>query len=718
MASPDTPTSSVPHVGPAHAPPPRTLTCPHGHAPLADALTRKGIALHRCPTCGGTWLEKGEVFVAADSPSDVMALFEAAEPTRAPSDLASPDTGAAMNRLTLTDAITAYECPASGGLWFEGEDWRQIVEIAPALTTEATARPASTAAGTVLAALPNLALRAVVAIGGLYALLVGVLLLVAPFIGVDWQWVVGGAAVVIVLQFIFGPWIMDLTVRWLYSARWVPRDELPAHLSAFIARVCGEHDMPFPSVAIIDDGAPQAFTYGHTPSNARIVISKGLLDILDEPESEAVVAHEIGHAVHWDMLVMTAVQMIPLITYSLFRALMNSKSNSDDSKSKGAATWIAVAAYVVYIVSVYITLWLSRIREYHADRFAGRVTGDPAHLASALVKIGYGLAGYDPARETEGGGSSTAEPRSSRLYGIGALGIFNRASAKSLAISGYSGRAGEVDKAQVRAAMRWDLWNPWARWFQLNSTHPLIAYRLTALANQSAAMGQEPYVTFDETKPANYWGDFAREAAIQFLPLAALIAAPLAVVLASGTTVSGMLIAGAALAAFGAAYTLKLRFTYRSRYFPEMSIAALLNFIRVSEVRPVPCTLRGIIIGRGVPGLIISNDFVMQDRSGIIFLDYRQPLAILEWLFGLLRSKEYAGREVVVTGWYRRNSAPFVELSTITMDGKTRRSWVPPLKRIFAAACLVGGLALIGLGEAGIDPIPPVTIDASSNAPR
>ena len=127
---------------------------------------------------------------------------------------------------------------------------------------------------------------------------------------------------IIVLQFLIGPFIMDLTLRWLYSLKWVKPEEPPGHLREFVERVCKDKGIKFPRFAIIADGAPQSFTYGHTPNNARIVLSRGLIELLQPEETEAVVAHEIGHAVHWDMFLMTVAQLVPLIFYYIFRTVI------------------------------------------------------------------------------------------------------------------------------------------------------------------------------------------------------------------------------------------------------------------------------------------------------------------------------------------------------------------------------------------------------------
>jgi len=146
------------------------------------------------------------------------------------------------------------------------------------------------------------------------------------------------------------------------------------------------------------------------------------------------------------------------------------------------------------------------------------------------------------------------------------------------------------------------------------------------------------------------------------------------------------------VAFFGFAYLGKIFFSYKFSYFPEMNVASLLKKIKVSAVRPVPCTIEGTIIGRGVPGLIWSEDFVLQDNSGIVFLDYRQPLAIWNWLFGLLRAKQYQGKRVKVVGWYRRSPVPYIEIKSFETDSGKSSCYVFKVK--IGVALIIVGLGL------------------------
>lgn len=597
-------------------------------------------------------------------------------------------------------------CTKSEGLWFDKNELNGFTTVAQEvqlavdpgfrneLSDSATTK-ASFAAGAALLALPNLLLRSTLTLIGLYCLLGIVLIAAVEFAGLPINGAVVTAVIIVLFQFLIGPFMMDLSLRWLYRMNWVELDKLPDHLEQFIRRVSEEQGIKPPKMGIIEDGAPQAFTYGHTPNNARIVISRGLINILEPEETEAVVAHEIGHAVHWDMFLMTVVQLVPLLIYYIYRMLLRASRNA---KKEGAAGAIAVAigAYIIYMVSQYIVLWFSRTREYHADRFAGTVTGQPGHLSSALVKIAYGLVERKKS-------SPDDEERNDKtdLGAVGALGIFDSGAALSLAITSFAGRdaheGGEINKDALRGAMRWDIWNPWAKWYELNSTHPLVANRLRHLSNQAQHVGIEPFITFDERRPESYWDEFAIDFSILALPWL-IFSGAVAYLLAIhkfGFDGDVDVILPIACILFGAALYIKNLYKYRGGRHAPMSVSALLKKVKISPVRPVRCELRGKVIGRGVPGLIISEDFVLRDETGFIFLDFNQPLAIWNMLFGLLKAGKYVGHDVVAKGWYRRAPVPYLEVETITMDGADSTAFTPKVAKLFPFIWILGGV--IGL---------------------
>ena len=671
---------------------------------LRPVLTKQRVEVDYCDSCGGIWLDKGEIFHFTKRRKQLAnALKKAVQQARSTSRQC-PKTGEALQELSLLDGMLIIEyCPANGGMWFDKGEIKKLLTVDPkklAIKIE----PVMEEAGkrgfdpdesmqpkepVSLTSLPNLGLRATMTIISLYGLLTLVLILCVELAKLPPSWALIIGVSIAVLQFLLGPWLMDLSLNWFYKMDWVPLYQLSPHLERFIRGTCSAKGMKTPRFGIIDDGGPNAFTYGHTPNNARIVITRGLLDFLDESEVESVVAHEIGHAKNWDMFLMTVVQLVPLILYYVYRTLIQVKSgSSSNNKGSGYVALVAIVSYVLYIVCEYIVLWFSRTREYYADRFAGEVTKSPNSLASALVKIAYGLAGQ------EGGKEEEASQRSSKLDAVGAMGIFDSGMARSFALSAYaadtpSTKATDLGRrSNILGAMKWDLWNPWAKYFELHSTHPLVANRMNHLGNQAQAMGQEPFIRFSLRRPESYWDEFFVDIMIMFLPFVAG-----AGLIGASFFAHIDWLYGVAFAVTGFLMLFKLGFSYPADVFPEMSVSSLLKKVKVSGVRGIPCRLKGKVVGKGVAGLIWSEDFVLQDETGIIFLDYRQPLRIWEFFFGLMRAQDLQDAEVEIKGWYRRSPVPYIELKTLRTERKSRECYVYTIKTLTAYLMLIGGAA-------------------------
>ena len=656
---------------------------------MVPVYTEQGVEIDYCPDCRGIWLDKGEIYYFTKKPAEMERELEAAIRSGGPpSSKSCRRTGKPMIEISLRGGKLKLDyCPSSGGIWFDEGELEKLTKIFGDAFRLKLDRNVIPGLGdlpprpTVLPGLPNLFVRSAGVLVLLYGLLGIVLITLAEFTGLTPGGALAIAVVIAAVQFLLGPFIMDITLRFMYRMSWVGYDELPRYLASFIQSTCDRHHMKPPRMGIIHDGAPNAFTYGHTPNNARIVLTEGLLALLNEDEVKGVTAHEIGHARHWDMLVMTAAQLVPLILYYVFRTLISMRTDRED-KTAGPRIAIAIASYVLYLIAQYLVLWLSRTREYWADRFGAEATGNPSGLAGALVKIGYGLAGRESARQQE-----KKEERKPGLQAVGALGIFDSKAGVAMAVSSLPSvtaarkMGGEIDKENLKGAMKWDLWNPWAKYYELNSTHPLIANRIRHLSLQSEVLGMEPFVRFDERKPESYWDEFFVDLFIRFLPALAFLA-----FLAVSLTTGNHRMIGAGILAAGLASFLKLNFSYRSDAFPEMSVSSLLKKVKVSAVRPVPCRLKGTIIGRGVPGLIWSEDFVMQDDTGIIFLDYRQPIPLWDFFFGLLRRERYQNQPAEVVGWYRRMPVPSIELKSIRARGERERKCYTYLAKYVLAA--------------------------------
>jgi heat shock protein HtpX len=175
-------------------------------------------------------------------------------------------------------------------------------------------------------------------------------------------------------------------------AREVTPEEAP-ELHGMIDRLCALADMPKPRVGISDMDLPNAFATGRSPDRAVVCVTTGILGLLTAEELEAVLAHELSHVAHRDVLVMTIASSAGIAAGMLTRgAQFGGLSRGRSNNGGGAGVLVAIAiSLVVYAVSFVLLRLLSRYRELCADRSGAYLTMKPQALASALTKISGGV---------------------------------------------------------------------------------------------------------------------------------------------------------------------------------------------------------------------------------------------------------------------------------------------------------------------------------------
>ena len=177
-------------------------------------------------------------------------------------------------------------------------------------------------------------------------------------------------------------------------AREVTPQEAP-ELHGVIDRLCALADMPKPRVAIAYTDMPNAFATGRSPSHSAVCVTTGILDKLTAEEMEGVLAHELSHVAHRDVLVMTLAASAGIAAGMLTRGaqygmIFGGGDRRDSNNNNGGIPFWLIAlviSLVVYAVSFFLTRLLSRYRELCADRSGAFLTQTPAALASALTKI-------------------------------------------------------------------------------------------------------------------------------------------------------------------------------------------------------------------------------------------------------------------------------------------------------------------------------------------
>ncbi|MDD5615271.1 MAG: zinc metalloprotease HtpX [Candidatus Methanoperedens sp.] len=202
------------------------------------------------------------------------------------------------------------------------------------------------------------------------------------------------ASVMMFIQYMIGPKM----VEWSMHVKYVNEAQAPA-LHKMVTELARDAKIPKPRIGIAATNLPNAFAFGRWASDGRVCVTEGIMNLLSEKELRAVLAHEISHLKHRDVVVITMISVIPMICWHIAWSFMFS-----GGRDRGNQVLIGIVAMVVYFISNLLVLYVSRIREYYADEGAVQLGNAPHQLASALYKLVYGSARFpkDSLKQVEG----------------------------------------------------------------------------------------------------------------------------------------------------------------------------------------------------------------------------------------------------------------------------------------------------------------------------
>lgn len=218
----------------------------------------------------------------------------------------------------------------------------------------------------------------------LMALMTGLLMLIGDFFG-------GLRGMTIMLVFgiamnFFTYWNSDKMVLAHYNAQEVDKKSAP-ELYGIVEKLARKAQIPMPRVYIIDSPVPNAFATGRDPEHAAVAVNTALADILDKDELEGVLAHELSHVKHRDILVSTvAASMAGAISTIAQWGMFLGGGRDEDGESRNPIASILIMI-LAPLAAAMIQMAVSRSREYMADESGGKLCGNPNALADALLKI-------------------------------------------------------------------------------------------------------------------------------------------------------------------------------------------------------------------------------------------------------------------------------------------------------------------------------------------
>ena len=274
-----------------------------------------------------------------------------------------------------------------------------------------------------------------------------------------------------IVQWLISPYLVGA----IYRVRELPENENP-QLHQIVGNLSEKSKISKPKLMLAQIPIPNAFAYGSPLTGSRVAVTKGLLESLNEDEVEAVIGHELGHLKHRDVQVMMVVSFLPALFYYIGFSLMLSSMYRGRRDDSGGSALIGIGFMIFsWILNMFI-LYLSRLREYYADRHSVSVVdGGAQKLSTGLAKI------VNTTRKVNSTRKSQQEKPNSSAYKALFIADPDRASVDSAELAAMEAQSDQklVEDITSRQLTFAD------KLLEAFSTHPNIVKRLRALQELS-----------------------------------------------------------------------------------------------------------------------------------------------------------------------------------------------------------------------------------------
>ncbi|WP_445631454.1 M48 family metalloprotease [Nostoc sp. DSM 114167] len=482
------------------------------------------------------------------------------------------------------------------------------------------------------------------------------------------------------------PWLLDLLLANLYGQREFPKDVLNTHSREAVRvlqRCCQQRHWPLPKLRILPTAAPIILTYGSLPRNARIVVSQGLLEQLADDEIAIIYATQLGHIAHWDFAVMSLLLLVTLPTHQLYQQVSELGDKISAKIWRWPVTILASLIYGIWCLLTGTALWLSRLRLYYSDRVAAEITGNPNALIRALLKIAIGIA-------------ADIQKQEHTSWQLESLNLLTPVSyQQSLSLGTIA------SNLSFESFLKWDTANPYRRWFTINNSHPLMGDRLERLCQIARHWHLDTELHFDSVPSKVKRQSFLLQVAPWLgIPLGLLFAAFVWLTWQLAFTLKFLnlkwiyedwsFITGCLLIGFSIGTVMRI-----NSFFPDIKPAtvqtddSLPNLLADPSALPIDSVsvrLVGKLLGRQGTSNTLAQDLILQSSAGLVKLHH------ISWLGQSVNHQDLIGRQIIVTGWFRRGATPWIDIQTLeTQSGKTIHSPHPIWSTFLAVAAQAWG---------------------------
>ncbi|MDJ0708282.1 MAG: M48 family metalloprotease [Leptolyngbyaceae cyanobacterium MO_188.B28] len=505
---------------------------------------------------------------------------------------------------------------------------------------------------------------------------------------------------------LLSPWIFDLLLKYFYGMQTFSSRSLTQYSPEavrILRRVCQKRGWFLPQLRRLPIQAPLCFTYGCLPRYARIVVSEGLLEQLEEDEIAALYAFELGHVIRrWDWFLMSTLGLLLQIIYLAYWQTAVWGDRQTRPILRNGTALISALSYGVYWLIRKVGLWLSRLRTYYSDRTAVELTGNPNGLTRALMKIAVGSAQFIQQQ-------GYTDPLLESIDLLTPLGIQT-----SLHLSSVI--------TQPDKGLAWDVQNPYRHWLTLNNAHPLTGDRIHLLNLYARYWELEPELELAPIAPPQIKNISLQEISRHWRPLllqgSPFFGLPGGFLMAMMFKGLGIFVTwmnwwrfdwlyqefsmkGSLLLGFGIGVILRI-----NQFFPDLEPSSCHTNPRLGELfsnaHAMPTDSAGIntqgkLLGRSGIANWLGQDLILQTPTGLIklhFLSRFGPIGNL--LNQQARPADLTGRTLQVIGWLRRGATGWVDVDSLQTTGnKVIRSNHPFWSTLISSIACLWGIYII-----------------------
>jgi Zn-dependent protease with chaperone function len=513
-----------------------------------------------------------------------------------------------------------------------------------------------------------------------------------------------GTAIIGILLFFMSPWVIEITQKQYQRTQWITLADLDLkspEAVEIIEKFCEKKNILVPRLGWIDDDSPVAFTYGILPNSARIVVSRGLFLSLDDDEIAAVYAQQLAHIQNWSFSVITFASAPIQILYLIY--VLFSRQSYQAKRAKNVFKLLAAIASFCHGFSNYLLLFITKSSTYPCDRFAAEATGNPNALSRALTKIAGGLVQQN----------QLGKPPNRLLESTRALGFCDYQTTTAIGIAQQILYSGQSDQNVYRVFL-WELFNPWSRWIEFHSTHPLIGRRIKVMTGYTKQLGliseyDFPQLLKDGSKldQGKLNRNFIRDLVIQISPYVGIIGGLISANLFYRLTYNNWLAVSFAAIGLGLGWMFQGSLRYPNfRRVVDTDLVSLLLDPYASCLHGLPVQVPGELIGYSSDENYVGYALKLEDQGGLMYIHF---LPNLRSLFSntkpLIQQMEtMIDQSVIASGWFRRGSMPIVDLSILQpilgeqkKDRNSLTSYHQFWNNILSSALVLFGLLILVL---------------------